>query len=230
MSLKMECYSKWIVAQNGVSLKMEFHTKWSHSKRNVTKNEMSLKLECYSNSNVKCLRFQDWVNFTLIPCLPSGSLNTIEKKCLVAFPTIFYANAVRQGFVFIEKLQNNDLTITSLAALRRPKDDIWRFQGWPVCFLACFIRKNIWLLNIKCPWMIHCTNLKRFPQYLKCPRVNLSITSDENSPQVSPNGGVKATLRKCSKGSSFFLGMTSLSRPKVCYQRNGATPLNFFLN
>ena len=48
-------------------------------------------------------------------------------------------------------------------------------------------------------------------------------------PQVSPNGwgGVKATLGKCSKGSSFFLGMTSLSRPKVCYQRNGATPLNF---
>ena len=29
--------------------------------------------------------------------------------------------------------------------------------------------------------MIHCTNLKRFPQYFKCPRVNHSITSDENS-------------------------------------------------
>ena len=49
-------------------------------------------------------------------------------------------------------------------------------------------------------------------------------------PQVSPNGGggLKATLGKCSKGSSFFLGMTSLSRPKVCYQCNGTTPLNFF--
>ena len=42
---------------------------------------------------------------------------------------------------------------------------------------------NIWLLNIQCSWMIHCTNLKRFPQYLKCPRVNHSITSDENSPR-----------------------------------------------
>jgi len=123
-----------------------------HSKRNVTKNEMSLKLECYSNSNViqnkmalkiRCLSFQDWVNFTLIPCLPSGSLSTIErKKCLVAFPTIFYANAVRPGFVFIEKLQNNDLTITSFAALRRPNNDIWRFQGWPVSILACFRRKK----------------------------------------------------------------------------------------
>ena len=95
---------------------------------------MSLKLECYSNSNViqnkmalkiKCLLFQDLVNFTLIPCLPSGSLNTIEKKnLLVAFPTIFYANAVRPGFVFIEKWQNNDLKITRFAALRRPNDDI----------------------------------------------------------------------------------------------------------
>ena len=155
-----------------------------HSKQNVTKNEMSLKLECYSNSNViqnkmalkiKCISFQDWVNFTLIPCLPSGSLNTHRLS--------------------------------------------------------------------QCPWMIHCTNLKRFPQYLKCPRVNHSITSDENSPpaslqeaqppfelpQVSPNGwgGVKAFLGICSKGSSFFLGMTSLSRPKVCYQRNGATSLDF---
>ena len=64
-----------------------------------------------------------------------------EKKCLVAFPTIFYANAVRPGFVFIEKLQNNDLPITSCAALRRPNDDIWKFQGWPVSILACFIRK-----------------------------------------------------------------------------------------
>ena len=126
------------------------HKMECHSKRNVTKKEMSLKLEFYSNSNgiqnkmslkIKFLSFQDWVNFTIIPCLPSGLLNTIErkKKCLVAFPKIFYANAVRPGFVFIEKLQNNDLTITSFAALRRPKDDIWRFQGWPVSILACFI-------------------------------------------------------------------------------------------
>ena len=79
----MECYSKWNVAQNGVSLKMECHTKW-----NVTQNGMSLKMKCHSNwnvtqiqmSNVKCLTFQDLVNFTLIPCLPSGSLNTIAKK------------------------------------------------------------------------------------------------------------------------------------------------------
>ena len=67
--------------------------------------------------------------------------------------------------------------------LRRPNNDIWRFQGWPVSILAFYIRKNFWLLNIKCPWMIHCTNLKRFPQYLKCPRANHSITSDENSPR-----------------------------------------------
>ena len=32
----------------------------------------------------------------------------------------FYANAVCPGLVFIEKLQNNDLMMTSLAALRRP--------------------------------------------------------------------------------------------------------------
>ena len=82
-----------------------------------------------------------------------------DKKCLVAFPTIFYANAVRPGFVFIE-----------------------------ASILACFRRKNIWLLNIQCPWMIHCTNLKRFPQYLKCPRVNHSITSDEDSPGLPVRG------------------------------------------
>ena len=121
-----------------------------------------------------------------------------EKQCLVAFPTIFYANAVRQGFVFIEKLQNNDLTITSFAALRRPNNDIWRFQGWPVSILACFRRKNIWLLNIQCPWMIHCTNLKRFPQYLKCPRVNHSITSDENSPRPPfKRPGLSLSYLKC---------------------------------
>ena len=121
-----------------------------------------------------------------------------EKKCLVAFPTIFYANAVRPGFVFIEKLQNNDLTITSFAALRRPNNDIWRFQGWPVSILACFRRKNIWLLNTQCPWMIHCTNLKRFPQYLKCPRVNHSITSDENSPRPPfKRPGLSLSYLKC---------------------------------
>ena len=99
MSLKMECYSKWNVAQNGLSLKMECHTKWS-----VTQNGMSLKMKCHSNWNVtqiqmsfkikwplkyinikqnkiyKCISFQDLVNFTLIPRLPSGSLNTIAKK------------------------------------------------------------------------------------------------------------------------------------------------------
>ena len=121
-----------------------------------------------------------------------------KKKCLVAFPTIFYANAVRPGFVFIEKLQNNDLTIISFAALRRPDNDIWRFQGWPVSILACFIRKNIWLLNIQCPWMIHCTDLKRFPQYLKCPRVNHSITSDENSPRPPfKRPGLPLSYLKC---------------------------------
>ena len=65
-----------------------------------------------------------------------------EKKCLVAFPTIFYANAVRPGFVFIEKLQNNDLTITSFAALRRPNNDIWRFQGWPVSSFGLISQKK----------------------------------------------------------------------------------------
>ena len=45
------------------------------------------------------------------------------------------------------------------------------------------LSEKIWLLNIQCTWMIHCTNLKWFPQYLKCPRVNHSITSDENSPR-----------------------------------------------
>ena len=42
-SLKMECKSKWNVAQNGMSLKWnvneEGHTYW-----NVTKNGMSLKM------------------------------------------------------------------------------------------------------------------------------------------------------------------------------------------
>ena len=48
-------------------------------------------------------------------------------------------------------------------------------------FWLNYSEKNIWLLNIQCSWMIHCTNLKRFPRYLKCPIVNHSITSDENS-------------------------------------------------
>ena len=136
-----------------------------------------------------------------------------EKKCLVAFKTIFYANAVRPGFVFIEKLQNNDLMITSFAALRRPNNDIWRFQGWPVSCFGLFYQKKIWLLNIQGTWMIHCTNLKRFPQYLKCPRVNHSITSDENSPRPPyerpgiPSRGpaslwVTSSVSKCVGGGS----------------------------
>jgi hypothetical protein len=36
----------------------------------------------------------------------------------------FYANAVCPGLVFIEKLQINDLMMTSFAALRRPNYDI----------------------------------------------------------------------------------------------------------
>ena len=164
----------------------------------------------------------------------------------------FYANAVCPGLVFIEKLQNNDLMMTSFAALRRPYDVIWFLKVSRMTsfmFLLILSEKNIWLLNIQFPWMIHCTNLNRFPQYLKCPKVNHSITYDENSPRppcerpgipsrgpaslwvtssVSKWGG--GTLGKCSKGSSFFLGMTSLSQPRVCYQRNKATPLSFFLN
>ena len=99
MSLKMECYSNRNVTQNGVSPKMEFHTKWSvtqngmwlkmkfHSNWNVTQIQMSFKIKwplkyinIKQNKIYKCISFQDWVNFTLIPCLPSGSLNTIEKK------------------------------------------------------------------------------------------------------------------------------------------------------
>ena len=45
--LKMECYSKWNVTQNGMSLIMECHTKW-----NVIQNGISLKLEGHSNFNV----------------------------------------------------------------------------------------------------------------------------------------------------------------------------------
>ena len=36
----------------------------------------------------------------------------------------FYANAVCPGLVLIEKLQNNDLMMTSFAGLRRPNYDI----------------------------------------------------------------------------------------------------------
>mgnify|MGYP007121918953 CR=1 FL=1 len=46
--------------------------------------------------------------------------------------------------------------------------------------------------------MIHCTNLKRFPQYLKCPRVNHSITSDENSPRPPfKRPGLSLSYLKC---------------------------------
>ena len=38
MSLKMKCYSKWNVTQDGMSLKTEFNSKW-----NVAQNGMSLK-------------------------------------------------------------------------------------------------------------------------------------------------------------------------------------------
>ena len=43
MSLKIECYSKWNVTQNGMSLKLK-----CQSKLNVTQNGMSLKIECHS--------------------------------------------------------------------------------------------------------------------------------------------------------------------------------------
>ena len=46
--------------------------------------------------------------------------------------------------------------------------------------------------------MIHCTNLKSFPQYLKCPRVNHSITSDENSPRPPfKRPGLPLSYLKC---------------------------------
>ena len=139
MFLKIECQLKWNVTQNGMLLKMECRSKWSvtkngmshkmecHSKRNVTKNEMSLKLECYSNSNLKC-QMSHISGFSKFYANSMSALRLIEyhckKKCLVAFPTIFSVNAVRPGFVFIEKLQNNELTIISFAALRRPDNDI----------------------------------------------------------------------------------------------------------
>ena len=55
----MECYSKWIITQNGVSFKIEWHPRWNGTKKkNFTQNgmsiksRMSLKMECQSNWNV----------------------------------------------------------------------------------------------------------------------------------------------------------------------------------
>ena len=44
MSFKMECYSKLIATQNGISLTMECHAKW-----NVPQNGMSIKVDSHSN-------------------------------------------------------------------------------------------------------------------------------------------------------------------------------------
>ena len=45
----MERHSKWNVAKNGMSLKMKSHSKMEcHSKWNLTQNKMSLKMECHT--------------------------------------------------------------------------------------------------------------------------------------------------------------------------------------
>ena len=122
----MECFSKW----------------------NVSQNEMSLKL--------KCLSFRDCINFTLIPCLPPGSLKTTEiffvwkNKQTKTIGSLsdnriaksFYVNAVWPGLVLIEKFQKNHLMMISFAASRRPNYDIWRCQGWPLSCVGLFNQKK----------------------------------------------------------------------------------------
>ena len=141
--------------------------------------------------------------------------------------------------------------MTSFAALRRPNDDIWRFQDWPVSRFGLFNQKKY--LASKYAMSLNDT---LYPSQEISPIFEMSQSESLHHfwwefppaslweawpPFKRPGlplsylkclqmggGGVKATLGKCSKGSSFFLGMTSLSRPRVCYQRNGATPLIFF--
>ena len=50
----------------------------------------------------------------------------------------FYANAVCPGLVFIEELQNNDLMMTSFAALIRPDYDI--------CKVSRMVSFTFWLV------------------------------------------------------------------------------------
>ena len=110
--LKLEHHSNLNVTQSGMSLDLKCHWNW-----NVTQTGMSLKLECYSNSNVKCLRFQDWVNFTLIPCLPSDSLNIIEKKMLGSLSNNLLCKCIAPRFCIhwkIAKQWPNDIQFCCL--------------------------------------------------------------------------------------------------------------------
>ena len=60
MSLKMECHSKWNVAQNGMLLKLECQLKIEClSTWNVTKNGMSLKVEFNLKLNFTLALFPD---------------------------------------------------------------------------------------------------------------------------------------------------------------------------
>ena len=59
--------------------------------------------------------------------------------------------AVFPGLVFIEKLQNNDLAMTSFVALRRPNDDHLKVLGMTSLKFCVVLSYKFWILNVQCP-------------------------------------------------------------------------------
>ena len=93
------------------------------------------------NFNIGTLRFSDW--------------------------TDWYQTVVCPGLVFLNKLQNYDLMMTNFVALRRPNNDHLKLSRMTT-FTSCVVLSyKFRILHVQCPWMTHCTNLKRFPQYFE---------------------------------------------------------------
>ena len=65
---------------------------------------------------------------------------------------------------------------------------IWRFKGWPVSRFALFYHTKIWILNVQCPWMSNCTNLKRFARYFE---MSLSESFNHFWWELPPQSGPK---------------------------------------
>ena len=93
------------------------------------------------------------------------------QACNVLYP--FNSIAVCPGLVFIEKLQNNDLMMTSFLALRRPNDDHVKVSRMTSSRFALFYHKysgkQFWILNVQCTWLIQWTNQEISPIFLNVP-------------------------------------------------------------
>ena len=82
--------------------------------------------------------------------------------------------------VFVEKLWEDEKMMTCFVVKKKPNDDFWSFQWWPVSCIALFQQNLYWIQIFSVPeW--HTVPISRdFPNIIKCPRVNYSFTSDEN--------------------------------------------------